>query len=81
MNECVYMCGCVKLIAHHDLTPTSEQVSDENALEDPEVRKRLEDLHDKLKATQQQLAGEIRRKEEMEIQLACTSQVIICHNK
>ncbi|KAK8393187.1 hypothetical protein O3P69_013295 [Scylla paramamosain] len=52
----------------------SPQVSDECALEDPEVRKRLEGLQEKLKATQLQLASETRRKEELEIQLACTSQ-------
>lgn len=50
------------------------QVSCKSALDDPEVRKRLEDLQEKLKATQQQLAGETRKKEELEIQLACTSQ-------
>ncbi|XP_045110599.1 uncharacterized protein LOC123504266 isoform X3 [Portunus trituberculatus] len=52
----------------------SPQVSDECALEDPEVRKRLEELQEKLKATQLLLATETRRKEELEIQLACTSQ-------
>ncbi|XP_050731882.1 uncharacterized protein LOC127006273 isoform X2 [Eriocheir sinensis] len=53
---------------------STAQVSDDYALEDYEIRARLEDLQEKLSTTREQLVSETLKKEELEIQLACLSQ-------
>ncbi|KAK8737869.1 hypothetical protein OTU49_004284 [Cherax quadricarinatus] len=50
------------------------QNCEERTAEDKEARNRIEELQERLKAAQNELAGEVRKKEELEIQLACTTQ-------
>ncbi|XP_071533128.1 uncharacterized protein Cen isoform X2 [Panulirus ornatus] len=50
------------------------QNSEERANEDLEARTRIEELEERLKACQNEMAGEVRKREELEIQMACMSQ-------
>ncbi|KAK7085067.1 hypothetical protein SK128_003546 [Halocaridina rubra] len=50
------------------------QTSDDRAAEEAELKTRLEELQERLKESQKERISEIRRREELEIQLACMSQ-------
>ncbi|XP_042229238.1 uncharacterized protein LOC121871159 isoform X2 [Homarus americanus] len=65
--------SCENTIPEEDQDFESQN-SEERATEEQETRTRIEELQERLKASQHELDGEVRKREELEIQLACTSQ-------
>ncbi|XP_066987050.1 nucleoprotein TPR-like isoform X4 [Macrobrachium rosenbergii] len=50
------------------------QTSEDRATEELETRAKIEELQERLKESQSERMGEVRRREELEIQLACMAQ-------